>query len=158
MTQTSLDFLSTPRTVTASSLAAFADITPDLPLRDLLIVASVDDYCRAKGYPDVTGRELAEWLRRDVLSVRPRLTCAKAAGWLTVHRARKSRDLREKSCEPYALAVPRAAVDRAIAVARASQKSAKTTGKSVDFSSEEQRDGGIVVGTGKGAINALPSP
>lgn len=116
---TQLDLIAAAeRQMADTSLDQWDRIKCDLPLRDLQMVAHVDDYLRAHqrfGYTDVTGRELADWLRRDCLSVRPALTRCKNAGWLTQSEvSRKSRHPHEGPCEPYAPALPREAVDRAI--------------------------------------------
>jgi hypothetical protein len=113
------------RVVADTSLDAYATIRAQLPLKDLLMVAHVDDYLRAhaaRGYTDVTGRELADWLRRDVLTVRPRLTGAHHAGWLVTGATRRSRHPAERPCHPYASVLPRAAVDRAIREAQMAHK------------------------------------
>jgi hypothetical protein len=108
------------RQMAETSLDAYAHIQKHLPLRDLLMCLHVDDYLNAhahRGYTDVTGRELAAWLNRDVLTVRPRLTGAQQAGLLATAKKRKSRHPAEAVCFPYYLAVPRAAVERAIRAA-----------------------------------------
>jgi len=138
------------RTVRPSSLSAFLEVQQSLPLRDLLIVASVDDYCKAKGYPNVTGREAASWLGRDVTSVRPSLTRAKNAGWLVTHPVRKSRDPREGPCEPYAVAVPREAIDRAIQVARNGAKARSV--ERANLSSKHAENAGLCGGESVGLM------
>jgi len=102
------------RVMADTSLDCFNEIRKRLPKVDLLMALHADDYCRAKGYPDVTGMELANWLRRAVTHVRPRLTGALNAGWLVVSIKRKSREPNERVCHPYRLTLPRAAVERAI--------------------------------------------
>lgn len=111
--------------VAPTSREQFDRIRTHLPLRDLLMVAHVDDYCRATGYPNVTGLELAEWLGRAVTSVRPALTRAHKAGWLATKARRPSRHPLEHPCAPYQHAVPRQAIDRAITAAREATKRVK---------------------------------
>ena len=95
-------------------MQAFEEVKKRLPLEDLKMVAHVDDYCRYTGYANVTGWELASYLGRDKTHVRPALTRAKNARWLTKATPRASRMAGEGRCAPYRLAVPRAAVERAI--------------------------------------------
>ena len=106
------------RVVVDTSLDAYATIRAQLPLKDLLMVAHVDDYCRVTGHANVTGMELARWLGRPVTSVRPRLTECCRMGYLASGAKRKSREMDELMCHPYACVLPRAAVDRAIEQAR----------------------------------------
>lgn len=104
-----------PRVIAPTSLDAFETVRQALPVRDLLMVAYVDDYCQHTGYANVTGWELAVFLGRDKTHVRPALTRAKKAGWLTKATPRASRIVGELTCAPYRVAVPRAAIERAIA-------------------------------------------
>lgn len=100
--------------IAPTSLDAYETVRKSLPVRDLLMVAHVDDYCHATGYANVTGWELAAWLGRDKTHVRPALTRAKNARWLTKATPRASRIVGELRCAPYRVALPRAAIDRAI--------------------------------------------
>ncbi len=110
-----------PRVIAPTSREAWDAVKQTVPLRDLLIVAAVDDYRIAHlrfEYADVTGMELADWLRRPITSVRPSLTRAEQAGYLSHGARRKSRHAMERPCAPYQCAVPRQAIDRAIQQAK----------------------------------------
>lgn len=100
-----------PRHMAPASLEAYDRVRDSLSARERVVMLGVFTYLQVTGHVDVTGGELAEFLRLPVTSVRPRLTGLCEKGWLHVKPIRASR-AGERRCEPYVPAVPRAAIER----------------------------------------------
>jgi len=106
-------------TIAPASREGWDRIAPTLTERELLMCRHLADYVEVTGHQDVTGGELAEWAALSILSVRPRLSGAFEKGYLTrTPLARTSRAAGEGRAHGYALAVPLAAIERAMKVGR----------------------------------------
>lgn len=107
-----------------TSRAAFERILPTLSKREIETFLLLCDYCEQTGYDNATGGELAEFAKRPVTHLRPRLTALSEGtkrnpgkNWIRTLPARASRAKDEGMCHPYAPVVPRSAVERARRIA-----------------------------------------
>lgn len=101
------------RVLAPASLDAYAHICETLTAREKSIALAMDRYRLETGYDDVTGGELAEFMRTPITSVRPRLTGLVDKGWLShAKETRLSRVKHERPAQPYKLVVPMSAIQR----------------------------------------------
>lgn len=113
MTQPALPIYGQPTRLADTSRAAFEHIVSTLTDREIEAFLAVCDYLDVTGHKDVTGKELADWLGREVTTIRPRFTGLVDKGWLRYTDARVSRATNEGKCHPVACVLSRAAVERA---------------------------------------------
>ena len=103
-----------PAPVADTSRAAFDRILPSLTDREIETALLVWDYLDAHPqFLDVTGGELAQFGRRLITSIRPRITGLIDKGWLASCATRKSRAPLEGSCHPVKPLLSRGAIERA---------------------------------------------
>lgn len=100
------------RPIADTSLEAFAGLVDDLNHLERDVFYAIHAYLQATGYADVSGKELADWWRRDVTSVRPRVTGLYRKGYVLKGPIRDSR-VREKRVHGVRPVVAKAAVERA---------------------------------------------
>lgn len=112
-TQFALPIYGQPHRIADTSREAFEHIVTTLTDREIEAFLAVCDYLTATGHQDVTGKELADWLGREVTTIRPRFTGLVDKGWLRYTEARASRAANEGKCHPVACVLPREAVERA---------------------------------------------
>lgn len=112
------------RVMADTSLEAFDHIKWTLQEREIATFLLICDYLEATEHDNVTGGELAEWSKRPVTHLRPRITGLVTKGWLYSLPRRSSRAKDEMACHPITPALPREAVER---VQRVRQKGSEAS-------------------------------
>lgn len=101
-----------PREIADTSLEGYRRHLKTIRDDELAVYQALWHYSRVNGVSDMTGRELADAMRWDVLNVRPRLTGLLAKGYVLKGTIRNSRVSGEARCRGYRPVVPLSAVER----------------------------------------------
>lgn len=108
------DIVNPAPAIADTSMAAWDGIKATLTEREIETMILIFDYLDAHPqFSDVTGGELAQFGRRMITSIRPRITGLIDKGWLASQATRKSLAPLEGSCHPVSPLLSRSAIERA---------------------------------------------